>query len=436
MRNLGINSFYKTAVEFQQLIEHWCFMKKRESTPQKNYTKTITRKAQVRINEKSAIALSNGHPWVYRNGLIYDEKKLVPGQIYSLYDSKGRFVAKGVNEAAGAIVFRIVTRSQHDKTDDTFFKKLAFNAFESRSILDKRDLDVYRIVNSEGDRLPGFTVTRFGDFLLCIQYMKEVDHIVEAVLPELLKLTGLKGVYKQERFRPSGDSSSKRDPGRKFLGEDAPLEVEVVEDGAKFLVDITAPMGVGFFPDYRNGRRLIRQLAPGRRVLNLFSHTGAFTVAALTGGASEVISVDLSQRANTRAMKNCELNGFDRSQAKFMTEDIRKAITILARRRERFDMAIIDPPTFSKGKSNVWSVRKDYQDLVQELLTLMEPGSIVLFTSNTAKMTMEEFESSIAMGSWSRTLRILERISLPFDYPELPGFPDGSYLKSLLVRVD
>lgn len=397
----------------------------------------ITRKPQIRLDDRGVKALRNGHPWVFRNGVMNDGGNLKPGEISPLFDQDGRFVAHALYEPKGAIAFRLVSRHKGASMDEPYFRSLAHTAWQKRASLAAEGLTTYRLVNQEADQLPGLSVTRYGEWLLAIQYVESMDSITMTVAQELLSTTGLKGVYKQERFRPSGSPEMRRvPPSRLLLGEEAPLEQEVLEDGLKYLVDITAPMGVGFFPDYRLGRRLIRQLAPGRRLLNLFSYTGAFSVAALAGGATETVSVDASQKANTKALQNAQLNGFSPEQFKTITGEVQRTVNELAVKGERFELAVVDPPTFSKGKGGTWSTARDYTNLVRSLIQLMEPGGHILFTSNMAKMSMESFERALALGAGYRHLTILERVSTPSDYPELPGFPEGSYLKSLLTRID
>jgi 23S rRNA (cytosine1962-C5)-methyltransferase len=406
----------------------------RQSNRQQNSGPT-TRKAKpvLKVYNEAAKAIKNGHPWVFRSGLTqpasYDDSTIV-----DVIDIDGYFLARGYYESEGAVAARIMTRNKSDNLNETFIKRSLYRALDLRKPIKEAGNTAYRIIHSENDRFPGITVTRFGDFLVSIIYTPAARWVTKLLYPQILEMTGLKGIYEQERFRPVG-GVHKKSPARSVLGEKAPLEVEIVEDGLKFLVDITAPMGVGFFPDYRLGRKMIRDLSPGRKVLNLFSHTGSFSVNALYGGAAKVVSVDISQKANTRAMHHTKLNDFDPHPRDFITDDAIKTIVKFGRSRESFDLAIVDPPPFSTGKVRNWSTQKDYSELVTELLKIMEPGSKILFTSNTAKMSMEDFERTLAAGARGRPMVITHRVSLPQDYPQLPGFTEGSYLKSLLVQV-
>ncbi|MBU1240263.1 class I SAM-dependent rRNA methyltransferase [Myxococcota bacterium] len=412
-------------------------MKPTSRTPAKKPPGAVTRRAMVKLEDRGVKAIRSGHPWVYRNAILNEDLVLKQGEVVPLHEIDGRFIATGIYAADGAIAFRIMSQEDNITPDDSWLRTLASRALARREILRGEDTNAIRLVNGEADNLPGLTVTRFGDWLLAIQYLEGMDHLTEVVVEQLQKELGLKGAYKQNRLRPSGSPDMQRiPPSRRLIGEEAPLEIEVMEGGIRHLVDITAPMGVGFFPDYREGRKLVRQIAPGRRALNLFSYTGAFGLAALAGGATEVVNVDSSQKANTKAFQNAQLNDFSADRFHTVTNDIFRALNEMVVRGERFDLAIVDPPSFSKGKGGTWSSSRDYTTLVKLLLRLMEPASYILFTSNMAKLAIEEFERSIALGSGTRTISIIQRVASPFDYPELPGFPEGSYLKSLLTRVE
>ncbi len=408
---------------------------KRSTT--KRTTKAVTRKVQIRLEDRGVKAIRAGHPWVFRNAILNEDLALKSGQVAPLYDADGRFLANGLYAADGAVAFRVISQEEDVKVGEQWFRTLASRALKRRQPIMDPEVTAFRLVNGEADNLPGLTVTRFGDWLLAIEYLEGMTTLTDAVVDQLLKELNLKGAYRQQRLRPSGSPEMQKvPPSRKMAGEEAPLEIEVHEDGLRHLVDITAPMGVGFFPDYREGRRLIRKLAPGRRMLNLFSYTGAFGVAALAGGATQAVNVDSSQKANSKALQNAQLNGFDHERFTTMTMDIFRALNEMIARGERFDLAVVDPPSFSKGKGGTWSSARDYTNLVRLLLQVMEPGAYVLFTSNMAKTSVEDFERSISLGAGRRTISIVQRISTPFDYPELPGFPEGSYLKSLMTLVE
>jgi 23S rRNA (cytosine1962-C5)-methyltransferase len=215
-------------------------------------------------------------------------------------------------------------------------------------------------------------------------------------------------------------------------GAAAPVELEVREGELSFYADVTAPLATGVFPDLRLGRAAVARWAKDRRVLNLFSYTGALSVYAAHGGASEVVAVDVAARAHARARRNFALNGFDAEKPEHIVGDAFKVLAKMAERKRRFDMVVLDPPAFASGaRGRPFSATKDYAELVTAALSVVEPGGVLAASSSTRKMAHGDFDQALAEGGARarRMLRIVERCSLPPDFPVAPGFPEGNYLK-------
>ena len=199
----------------------------------------------------------------------------------------------------------------------------------------------------------------------------------------------------------------------------------------KFGVDVTAPLGVGLFPDMRLGWAAVAARAADRRVLNLFSYTGAFSVHAAKAGAREVVAVDLAAKAHARARRNYELSGLDPARLEAITGDTTKTVEKLASRGRRFDIVICDPPTFSHGPAGQFSVARDLAALAATCLSVLEPGGLLVFATNSTKVSAPDFDRALGEGAAlaGADLRIIERVPMPADYPVAPGFPEGNYLK-------
>ncbi|MDA3864045.1 MAG: class I SAM-dependent rRNA methyltransferase [Deltaproteobacteria bacterium] len=403
----------------------------------KSSKSAFSRKKKIQLTRAASRAVRDGHPWIFRNGIANRDINHKAGDIVALHDEDSYYLATGYFEEEGAIAFRILTRNKHLDINEEFVKKAVFNAVTLRKELLIQNTNAYRIINGESDGLPGLTVTVFGDYLLAVQYTPSIDWIVKIALPELAAMLDAKSVFLQKRFRPSGDNDFNIDRAEKFWGEDFPLDFKINEDGCKYLVDLSAPMGVGFFPDFREGRRLIRKLAPGRKMVNMFSHTGAFSVSALSAGATRVVNIDNSGRYMEILRRNYRNNNLDIDNSDdFITEDVFRGVELLRKRESSFDLAVVDPPTFSRGKKTNWSVQKSYTGLLNNMRYIMEPGAYLLLAINSFKISMEDFERLIAKSMPGRSMRILRRIYLPEDYPDLPFFSEGSYLKSVLIRLD
>jgi 23S rRNA (cytosine1962-C5)-methyltransferase len=209
----------------------------------------------------------------------------------------------------------------------------------------------------------------------------------------------------------------------------------VEEEGCRFAVDVSAPLGVGFFPDLRLGRDAVARRAGDRRVLNLFAYTGAFSLRAARAGAAEVVAVDTSAKAHARARRNFELSGIDPNRMELVTADAGKSLDRFADRQRWFDLVVCDPPTFSHGPGRPFSATADLGQLAAKAARVLAPGGLLAFATNAAKLSAADVDRAIAEGAAQsgQDLRIVERCGLPVDFPVSPGFPEGNYLKFVLA---
>jgi 23S rRNA (cytosine1962-C5)-methyltransferase len=292
-----------------------------------------------------------------------------------------------------------------------------------------------RLFSGESEGLPGVSVDRYGDFVV-VQWFSAGALPWRDELLQALEATRPRGIYEQRRLRPLAGQGPP-EPATRVLGEEAPVEVIVDEADCRFAVDVSAPLGVGFFPDLRAGREAVVRRASGRRLLNLFSYTGAFSVRAAKAGASEVVAVDTAAKAHARARRNYELSGLDPTKMEQVTADALKSLERFADRGRRFDIVVCDPPTFSHGPKpgTTFSVTADLANLAAACLSVLEPGGLLAFSSNSTKLTAMELDRALAEGAAQQRadLRVVERHGLPPDYPVAPGFPEGNYLKFVLA---
>jgi 23S rRNA (cytosine1962-C5)-methyltransferase len=292
-----------------------------------------------------------------------------------------------------------------------------------------------RLFSGENEGLPGVTVDRYGDFVVVQWLSAGALPWREELFNAILHTVEPRGIYEQRRTRPlAGESPS---PGLRVHGEEAPLEVVVEEAECRFGVDVTAPLGVGYYPDMRLGRDAIAKRAANRRVLNLFSYTGAFSVRAAKAGATEVTAVDSLAKVHARARRNYELSGLDPSRMEQITSDTMKALERFAERKRSFDLIICDPPTFShaQGSGKPFSATADLAQLARAACAVLVPSGYLAFATNTVKLTSQDMDRAMAEGAMDARceLRVVERHGLPPDFPVSPGFPEGNYLKFVLA---
>jgi 23S rRNA (cytosine1962-C5)-methyltransferase len=291
-----------------------------------------------------------------------------------------------------------------------------------------------RLFSGETEGLPGVTVDRYGEFVV-VQWLSSGAVAWRDELYDAIEATAKpRGIYEQRRFRPLAGQAPP-EPAVRARGDEAPLEIVVDEAGCRFGVDVTAPLGVGLFPDMRLGWAAVAARAAERRVLNLFSYTGAFSVFAAKAGAREVVAVDLAAKVHARARRNYELSGLDPAKLEAITGDAVKALERFASRGRRFDIIVCDPPTFSHGPAGQFNVTKDLAAVAAAALAVLEPGGLLTFATNSTKVASAELDRALGEGAATARadLRIFQRIGLPADFPVGPGFPEGNYLKVALA---
>lgn len=399
----------------------------------------IVRKNTVRLPGDVAQRIRLGHPWVYREALGPRPIAPEPGTSIDLVDPDGEFVARGLYDADSSIAVRVFVRNPDVQIDGQLVRDRVRAAIALRKrVVDLDKLGCVRLVNGESDGLPGMVVERYGDYHVVQLYSAAVAGLRDDLFDALGEELHPKAIYEQRRYRSLGGEAPRQAGADLVRGNAAPVELEVVEDDLKFVVDVTAPLSTGLFADLREGRRAVRQWASGRRVLNLFSYTGAISVYAQAGGAAEVCAIDVAAKAHARARRNFAASGFDPEKPEHIVGDVFKVLARFVERGRTFDMVVVDPPAFASAAARggkPWSAMRDYAELITAALDVLAPGGLLVAASSTHKMTPDEFERALADGAMgARTrLQVIDRRPLPPDFPTVPAFPEGNYLKFIVA---
>ncbi len=399
----------------------------------------IVRKNTVRLAPDVAHRVRAGHPWVYREALGPRPLVAEPGTAIDVVDDEGEFVGRGLYDADSAIALRIFTRRADAAIDRELVAARVKAAIEMRKrFVDLTRLGAIRYVNAENDGLPGIVVDRYGEYLVVQLFTSAVMGLRDALYDALEAELSPIAIYEQRRFKSLAGEAPRQAGADLVRGTPAPVELEVVEDDLKFVVDVTAPLSTGLFADLREGRRAVRQWAKGRRVLNLFSYTGAISLYAHAGDAAEVCAVDVAAKAHARARRNFAASGFDPEKPEHVVGDVFKVLARFVERKRTFDMVVLDPPAFASAAARggkPWSAVRDYAELIGASLEVLVPGGLLVAASSTHKMTPQEFELALADGALAKgtRLQIIDRRTLPPDFPTVPGFPEGNYLKFVVA---
>ncbi|EKN4690521.1 23S rRNA (cytosine(1962)-C(5))-methyltransferase RlmI [Yersinia ruckeri] len=384
--------------------------------------------------EKSLI---RRHPWVFSGAVERIEGKPLPGETIDIMDSQGKWLARGAYSPESQLRARVWTFMQDESIDNAFFIRRLQRAQSWRDWIAQRDgLDSYRLIAGESDGLPGVTIDRFQNFFVLQLLSAGAEYHREALV------AALQHCYPDCSIYDRSDVSVRKKEGMELtqgpiLGDIPPALLPIQENGMKLLVDIQQGHKTGFYLDQRDSRLAARNYAKGRRVLNCFSYTGAFAVAALMGGCEQVISVDTSQAALDIAKQNVELNQLDLSKAEFIRDDVFQLLRHYRTQGEKFDMIIMDPPKFVENKNQLASACRGYKDINMLALQLLRPGGILLSFSCSGLMPNDLFQKILADAALDAScdIQFVEQFRQAADHPVIATYPEGLYLKGFACRV-
>jgi 23S rRNA (cytosine1962-C5)-methyltransferase len=388
---------------------------------------------RLRLARDVAGRLRAGHPWVYREALApADLGGLRSGAVVEVQDPGGRFVARGVYDAASPIAVRAYTLEEGEAVDEALIAaRLRTARLARRGAFDPAETTAYRLCNGEGDRLPGIVVDVYAHVAV-LRFDGEGAQVWrDAVREALRELPEVRILYERTPEGPSGVLVST--PGEPAIGE-----VEIREHGVRLLVDVVHGQKTGFFLDQRDNRLLIKRYARGLRVWNGFCYTGGFSVQAALGGAERVVSVDRAAPALAVARRNFLCNGLDPAAHDFVCADALQQLRQGQAMGQRYGLVIADPPSFAPSERALGRALPAYRDLFAQAMAVVEPGGLLAAGSCSSHVNLEMFLAVLGEAAVQarRPLRILEVRGQPPDHPTLPAFPEGRYLKFVLARLD
>jgi 23S rRNA (cytosine1962-C5)-methyltransferase len=375
-----------------------------------------------------------GHPWIIADATTAKWPAGQAGELVELVDAQGHFLAMALLDPAERIVARIVSR-QKMKLDGSWLKKRLERAVALRSShVALADSDAYRLVNAEGDGLPGLTVDRYGDYLMVQLYGNCWQPHLALLARSLQELLQPRGIYEKTRPKNTRELESVyefKSYGRLIAGSAAPAKLPVTENGLTFLVSLEKGLNTGLFLDQRNSRRELMTRIAGKRFLNLFSYTGAFSVAAAAAGARFVTSVDASLGYMEWAKENFGSNRLNPRKHEFIVAEVLSALAALARKGELYDVVLMDPPSFSTVAKSRFTTRGGTADLVAAALPLLAEGGLLICSSNHQKVDLADYLKELRRGALKAEsqLQVISLTGQPEDFPYPVTFPEGRYLK-------
>lgn len=393
----------------------------------------LTQMPAVTLHPGREKSVRNRHPWIFSGAIAVWPNELEDGGLAAVLSADGQQLGYAYVNRRCSIAARMVAFGETDP-------HAALQANLERAVALRRRLfdpvrtNAVRLVNGEGDALPGLVVDQYADVLVCQISTLGMERLKPFVVETLVGLVQPRAVYEKSDVAARYEEGLKDFAGLLYGRDFGP--VVVVENGLRFHVDIKHGQKTGFFLDQREMRALLENLVDGRRVLNGFAYTGGFSVYARRGGATRVVSVDSSTGALRLAQGNHALNGFSTAAEDFLEADMFAYLRTLE--AGAFDVIILDPPAFARKKDDVLRAGRAYKDINRLAITKVAPGGLVL-TCSCSHFVDEELFGRIVFQAASeagRNVRILHRHRQALDHPISIFHPEGAYLKSLLLSVD
>ena len=386
------------------------------------------------VGPESVRMIELGHPWIIADNFTKSWPAGNSGDLVELADEKGRFLATALLDPAERVVARVLARERM-LLDRAWITKRLRVAIELRlAHADMGDTDAYRLVNGEGDNLPGLTVDRYGEYLLLQLYCSGWQSHLEPVAEALRDMLHPKGIYAKSRPQKTRELEAignTKKYGRLITGTPAPQPLQVRENGLNFLVNLEQGLNTGLFLDQRTNRRDLMARAKGKSLLNLFAHTAAFSVVAVSAGAKEVTSVDASPAYTEWGKANFGANRLNPKRHEFIVGDCLAVMRELASQGKSYDIILMDTPSFSTTSSSRFTTRGGTADLVAAALPMLEAGGLLIASSNHQKVDVADYLKELRRGALlaGSGLQVISLASQPEDFPYPVTFPEGRYLK-------
>jgi 23S rRNA (cytosine1962-C5)-methyltransferase len=391
---------------------------------------------RITVEERALREVRRGHPWIFREALrSTPQGKGGPktGDFVELFDPAGAQVGVGLYDAASPIAVRVYGVGAVPPLDAKGLAKLVETAFARRDgWFDHARTNAYRLCNGEGDRVPGVVIDRYAAVAVARLDGDAITTRWRELAPRIggaLSSRGVTGLYLRRRSDDDGEKAEH------VFGATVDGAFDVLEESMVLEVDVLRGQKTGAFLDQRENRARIRALAKGRpRVLNLFSYSGGFSIAAALGGATHVVSVDIAQAAHATAQRIFEKNGVDPRAHRFVTADATTFVAELGRRGERFDLVISDPPSFAPNAKSKPRALSAYAKLHRAAAALVAPGGVFCAASCSSHVSMEDFMGTLDDFALGRSdLVVRAAFGPPADHPTSAAFAEGRYLKMVVL---
>jgi 23S rRNA (cytosine1962-C5)-methyltransferase len=377
------------------------------------------------------------HPWIFSGAIDHADAQIQPGETIGVVSQDGERLALAAYSPHSQIRARIWTFNPDEKINKDFFRERLEQAMTMRRRCLEGNPSALRLVNAESDRLPGLIVDRYADYLVCQFLSAGVEYFKQEILEQLRSLLEPVGIFERS------DTESRQKEGLSastglLYGSEPPELITIAQDGIKILVDVRQGHKTGMYLDQRENRNIVRQYASRATVLNCFAYTGAFSLVALSGDATQVTNIESSAHALNMLLKNTELNGFPADSMINVQGDAFQLLREFRDRDAGFDLVILDPPKFVHSAQQLQRGCRGYKDINLLAMKLLNENGVLITFSCSGHLPPDLFQKIVADAALDagRNARIVKVLGQPADHPVALNFPEGSYLKGLVCYLD
>lgn len=393
--------------------------------------------SQVILRENREKSVINRHPWIFSGSIQRVEGSPQNGDVVDVWDKNARFLARGIISLNSQIRVRILSWRHDETIDRDFWLKKVKRAVDGRAALQADPhTNAYRLIHAEADGLPGLIVDKYGPWLVAQFLSVAAERHKRDIIAALTECAAPQGIYERS------DTYTRELEGLvpvtgPLWGEIPPDQIEIEENGFRFVVNVKEGQKTGFFLDQRENRQRIMPYVRGKEVLNTFSYTGGFSVYAAAAGANRIMNVDTSENAHKLAEQNMWLNGFEGRDDIYAATDVFELLRAYRDQRWTFDVIILDPPKFARSASQIKTASRGYKDINLLAMKLLRPGGTLITFSCSGSVDATLFQKILfgAAVDAKRDVQILEYLHQSSDHPVLLTFPEAAYLKGFICRV-
>lgn len=392
---------------------------------------------EIKLKKGKEKAVYQRHPWVFSGALDKVKGKPENGDVVKVLDAQGEFLAYGYYNDQSRVAIRLVEWDESVGIDEAWYAQKINTAIDGRAhLLANEETTACRLIFSEADFLPGLIVDRYADFLSVQILSSGIEKAKETIIKVLVERLKPKGIFDRSDATARTHEGITAENGL-LWGENPAEFIEVKENGIKYHINIAEGQKSGFYCDQRDNRSILASYSKGKTVLDCFSYSGGFSLNAFAQGATEVTSVDSSALAIETLKQNIALNQFEASKHIAIQSDVNKQLRQFNDEDKKFDVVVLDPPKYAPSRSALDRAARAYKDLNRRGLMLLESGGLLATFSCSGAVDIETFKQIIAWAALDagKEVQIIKQFCQPEDHPVRLSFPEGEYLKGLLLRV-